>query len=256
MLHQPTLDKLQELKLTGMLQAYQEQHQLPDCQALNFEERFGLLLDREAIVRENRRLAARLRFARLRQQACMEDLDFRAPRGLDKALLLALANCHWIGHHDNCLIVGPTGAGKSFIASALAQKACREGYSVRYHRLPRFFSELAVARGDGRYPRLLANLAKIELLVLDDWGTAGLTPEQRHDLLEILEDRYQRRSTLIASQLPVSSWHEYLGDPTLADAILDRLIHNAHTVTLKGDSMRKHNKPLPPEQKSSITEAT
>lgn len=228
-----------------MLKAYQEQSQLPDGHTLSFEERFGLLLDREATVRENRRLVARLRFARLRQEACLEDIDFRTPRGLDRSLLLALANCHWIGHHDNCLIVGPTGAGKTFVASALAQKACREGYSVRYHRLPRFFSELAVARGDGRYPRLLANLAKIDLLVLDDWGTAGLTPEQRHDLLEILEDRYQRRSTCIAAQLPVSHWHEYLGDPTLADAILDRLIHNAHTVTLKGESMRKHNKPLP-----------
>jgi len=245
MLHQPTLDKLQELKLTGMLKAYQEQQAMPDCQALDFEERFGLLLDREATERANRRLATRLRFARLRQLACVEDIDLRSPRGLDKTLLLALAECQWIAHHDNCLIVGPTGAGKTYIACALAQRACREGYSVRYHRLPRLFSELAIARGDGRYPRLLASLAKVDLLALDDWGTAGLTPEQRHDLLEILEDRYQLRSTLVASQLPVSHWHEIIGDPTLADAMLDRLVHNAHTVILKGDSMRKHNKPLP-----------
>jgi len=224
---------------------------MPDCQALDFEERFGLLLDREATERANRRLAMRLRFARLRQQACVEDIDFRSPRGLDKSLLLALADCRWVDHHDNCLIVGPTGSGKTYVACALAQKACREGYSVRYHRLPRLFSELAIARGDGRYPRLLAGLAKVELLVLDDWGTAGLTPEQRHDLLEILEDRYQRRSTLVASQLPLANWHEYLGDPTIADAILDRLVHNAHTITLKGDSMRKHNKPLQANEKES-----
>ena len=224
---------------------------MPDCQALDFEERFGLLLDREATERANRRLAMRLRFARLRQQACVEDIDFRSPRGLDKSLLLALADCRWVDHHDNCLIVGPTGSGKTYVACALAQKACREGYSVRYHRLPRLFSELAIARGDGRYPRLLAGLAKVELPVLDDWGTAGLTPEQRHDLLEILEDRYQRRSTLVASQLPLANWHEYLGDPTIADAILDRLVHNAHTITLKGDSMRKHNKPLQANEKES-----
>jgi DNA replication protein DnaC len=239
MLHQPTLDKLEELKLLGMLKAYQEHQQMPDCQALSFEERFGLLLDREATERANRRLATRLR-----QPACVEDIDLRSPRGLDKALLLALADCRWVAHHDNCLIIGPTGAGKTYLACALAHKACREGYSVRYHRLPRLFSELAIARGDGRYPRLLAGLAKVELLALDDWGTAGLTPEQRHDLLEILEDRYQRRSTLVASQLPVAHWHEIIGDPTLADAILDRLVHNAHTITLEGDPMRKHNKPL------------
>ena len=254
MLHQPTLEKLQELKLVGMLRAYQEQSQLPDCQALSFEERFGLLLDREATERANRQLTARLRVAHLRQEACLEDIDFRTPRGLDKSLLLALGDCRWVSHHDNCLIVGPTGAGKTYLTCALAQKACREGYSVRYHRLPRFFSELALARGDGRYPRLLGNLAKVQLLVLDDWGTAGLTPEQRHDLLEILEDRYQRRSTLIASQLPVSHWHEYLGDPTLADAIMDRLVHNAHTITLKGESMRKRNKPLPTDLKTGTRE--
>lgn len=224
---------------------------MPDCQALDFEERFGLLLDREATERANRRLATRLRFARLRQPACVEDIDLRSPRGLDKALLLALADCRWIEHHDNCVIIGPTGAGKTYLACALAHKACREGYSVRYHRLPRLFSELAIARGDGRYPRLLAGLAKVELLALDDWGTAGLTPEQRHDLLEILEDRYQRHSTLVASQLPVANWHEYLGDPTIADAILDRLVHNAHTITLKGDSMRKHNRPLQTDGKES-----
>ena len=254
MLHQPTLDKLQELKLTGMLRAYQEQEALSESQALSFEERLGLLVDRELTERANRRLSTRLRFARLRQEACLEDIDFRAPRGLDKALLLSLADGRWIAHHDNCLLVGPTGAGKTYVACALAQQACREGYSVRYLRLPRLLSELALARGDGRYPRVLASLVRMDLIVLDDWGAAALAPEQCRELLEILEDRYQRRSTLVASQLPIANWHEYLGDPTLADAILDRLVHNAHTITLKGDSMRKRHKPLSSDGKTSTTE--
>ena len=254
MLHQPTLDKLQELKLAGMLRAYQEQEQLPDGHTLSFEERLGLLVDRELTERANRRLTTRLRFARLRQEACLEDIDFRHPRGLDRSVLLGLADCRWIAHHDNCLIVGPTGAGKSYVACALGQQACREGYSVRYLRLPRLLSELAIARGDGRYPRVLASLVRMDLIVLDDWGTAALAPEQCRELLEILEDRYQRRSTLVASQLPVANWHEYLGDPTIADAILDRLVHNAHTITLKGESMRKRNKPLPTNGKTGTTE--
>ncbi len=254
MLHQPTLDKLQELKLIGMLRAYQEQEALSESQALSFEERLGLLVDRELTERANRRLATRLRFARLRQEACLEDLDFRAPRGLDKSLLLSLADGRWIAHHDNCLLVGPTGAGKTYVACTLAQQACREGYSVRYLRLPRLLSELALARGDGRYPRVLASLVRMDLIVLDDWGAAALAPEQCRELLEILEDRYQRRSTLVASQLPVANWHEYLGDPTLADAILDRLVHNAHTITLKGESMRKRHKPLSADAKTGTTE--
>jgi DNA replication protein DnaC len=255
MLHQPTLDKLQALKLTGMLRAYQEQEALSESQALSFEERLGLLVDRELTERANRRLTTRLRFARLRQEACLEDIDFRAPRGLDRALLLSLADGRWIAHHDNCLLVGPTGAGKTYVACALAQQACREGYSARYLRLPRLLSELALARGDGRYPRVLASLMRMDLIVLDDWGAAALSPEQCRELLEILEDRYQRRSTLVASQLPVANWHEYLGDPTLADAILDRLVHNAHTLTLKGDSMRKRHKPLSADTKTGTTES-
>jgi len=254
MLHQPTLDKLQELKLTGMLRAYQEQEALSESQALSFEERLGLLVDRELTERANRRLSTRLRFARLRQEACLEDIDFRAPRCLDKSLLLSLADGRWIAPHDNCLLVGPTGAGKTYVACALAQQACREGYSVRYLRLPRLLSELALARGDGRYPRVLASLMRMDLIVLDDWGAAALAPEQCRELLEILEDRYQRRSTLVASQLPVANWHEYLGDPTLADAILDRLVHNAHTLTLKGESMRKRHKPLSSDAKTGTTE--
>ena len=217
---------------------------MSDCQALSFEERLGLLVDRELTERANRRLTTRLRFARLRQEACLEDIDFQHPRGLERSRLLGLADCRWITHHDNCLLVGPTGAGKTYLACALGQQACREGYSVRYLRLPRLLSELALAHGDGRYPRVLASFARMDLLVLDDWGTGLLTPEQCRELLEILDDRYQRRSTLIASQLPVANWHEYLADPTLADAILDRLVHNAHTITLTGESMRKRHKPL------------
>jgi DNA replication protein DnaC len=251
MLHQPTIEKLQDLKLNGMLRAYHEQQQSPECAALTFEERFGLLLDREATERANRRLEIRLRLARLRQQACLEDIDFRQPRGLDRAQLMSLADCRWIDHHDNCLVIGPTGAGKTYLVCALAQKACREGYSVRYLRLPRLFSELAIARGDGRYAKLLASLARVDLIALDDWGTAPTTPEQRRDLMEILEDRYQCRSTLVASQLPVAHWHEHIADPTIADALLDRLVHNAHTITMKGESMRKQNKSLHNDQKES-----
>ena len=250
MLNHPTLDRLDELKLTGMRRALEEQLAMPDCRTMSFEDRFGLLVDREIAVRHNRRLSLRLNKAKLRQNASIEDIDFRHPRGLDKTLMLSLADCRWVAHHDNCLVTGPTGAGKTYLACALAHKACREGYSVLYHRLPRLFQELAVARGDGRYPRVLRALARVELLVLDDWGTLSLADEQRRDLFEVLEDRYDRRSTLVASQLPLKHWHETLGDPTLADAILDRLVHNAHKLELKGDSMRKKRTPLNPKANS------
>ena len=242
MLNHPTLEKLQTLKFTGMLKALQEQMEMPECADLSFEERLGLLVDRELTERENRRLATRLKKARFRQAATVEDIDYRHPRGLDKSSMLSLSGCKWIGERHNCLITGPTGVGKSYLACALGQKACREGYSVLYFRLPRLFRDLAIARGDGRYLRLLASFAKTDLLILDDWGTDRLTNEQRHDLFEIFEDRYDRRSTLVAAQLPIKHWHEALGDPTLADAILDRLIHNAHKIALKGESMRKKRK--------------
>lgn len=239
MLTHPTLEKLRALNLVGMLRALQEQLQLPEYAHLSFEERLGLLVDREVTERQNRRLATRLKQARLRQTAVVEDLDFRHPRGLDRSLLLALASCLWVNKRENCLITGPTGVGKTYVACALAQKACREGYTVQYARASRLLQELVVARVDGSYSKRLTGLARVELLVLDDWGLAPLTPENRRDLLEILDDRYDRRSTLVTSQLPLEHWHEYLGDPTLADAILDRLVHNAHKIALTGESMRK-----------------
>jgi DNA replication protein DnaC len=242
MLNHPTLEKLQELKLLGMLAGLREQMDMHDCQVLSFDERFGLLVDREATERENRRLSSRLKRAKLRQTASIEDIDYRHPRGLDKAQMLSLANCRWIGKHNNCIITGPTGAGKSYIACALAHKACREGYSVLYLRVSRMLQELAAARADGRYPRLLNSYARIDLLVLDDWGLAPLTEEQRKDLFEILEDRYDLRSTLVTSQLPIQKWHHIIGDLTLADGILDRLVHNAHRLALKGESMRKKHR--------------
>lgn len=240
MLNTPIIEKLRALKLTGMLGAYEEQLGMPDCETLAFEKRFGLMLDREETSRENRRLRSRLKRARLRQStACIEDINYRHPRGLDKSLMLSLASCRWIHERNNCIITGPTGTGKSYLACALGHKACREGYSVHYYRMTRLFEELVVAKGDGRYPKLLTSLARTDLLILDDWGMSVLTDEQRRDLLEILEDRYDVRSTLVTSQMPTKKWHELIGDPTVADAILDRLIHNAYKLPLKGDSMRK-----------------
>ncbi len=241
MLIHPTLDKLKALRFTGMARALEEQmimHQISD---LTFEERLGLMIDREVTERENRRLNSRLKKARLRQQACIEDIDYRHPRGLDKSLMAQLATCTFISEHHNLIITGPTGCGKTYLSCALAQKACREGYSAQYIRLPRLLPELHIAKGDGRYGRLLASFAKTDLLVLDDWGLIPLNDEHRRDLLEITEDRYNLRSTALVSQFPVENWHDLVGDPTLADAILDRLVHNAYKITLKGDSMRKRN---------------
>ncbi len=244
MLTHPTFEKLQALRLAGMARAFEDQLRLPEIESLTFEERLGLLVDREMTDRENLRLQTRLRQARLRQPATLEDVDFRHPRGLDKSLIAQLSSCHWVDQHHNLLITGPTGCGKTFLACALAHKACQEGHTVRYLRLPRLFQDLQIAKGDGRYLKLLATLAKIDLLVLDDWGLVSLTEEQRRDLLELLEDRHNLRSTLVAAQLPVDKWHAQIGDPTLADAILDRLIHNAHKIPLKGDSMGKIKSPL------------
>jgi DNA replication protein DnaC len=244
MLSLPTEDKLRTLKLTGMLKAFQEQCS-GDYAQLSFEERLGLLVDRESIERESRRLTTRLRDAHLRQDACIENIDYAQHRGLDKSIIKALSTGQWIKEHLNVLITGPCGAGKSFIACALSHKACLIGYSAYYVRASRLFNDLAVARGDGRYARLMKSLAKINLLIIDDWGLSTLTDIERTDLLEVLEDRHNNQSTIVTSQLPVKHWHETIGNATLADAILDRLVHNAYSIELKGESMRKKNQKCP-----------
>lgn len=239
MLTHPTVEKLENIRLTGMAQALKDQLEMDGIEDLSFEERLGLLVDRETVFRENRRLKTRLRKAKLRHNASIEDIDYRTPRKLDKSVVIKLADCQWIKNRQNLIISGPTGIGKSFLSCAFAQKACREGYSAIYLRLSRLFEDLALAKGDGRYIKMLAAFAKTDLLILDDYGLAKLNREKRHDLLEILEDRHGLRSTLVTSQLPIKNWHEQIGDPTLADAILDRLVHNAHKIELDGDSMRK-----------------
>jgi len=239
-----TMEKLAELKFTGMLKALKEQMEMPEIGSLSFEERFGLILDREATERENRRLANRLRKAKLKLGACVEDIDYRHKRGLDKSLMTQLATCRFVHEKNNVIIIGPTGTGKSYIAEALAQKACREGYSALRTRFPNLTRELEIAEHDGRYFKITKSLAKTDVLTIDDFGLDPLTAKQRRNLLEILEERYNLRSTIVTSQLPVNKWHEMIGDQTLADAILDRLVHNAYKITLKGESMRKMRKKL------------
>lgn len=243
MLNQPTLDKLRALKLTGMADAFCEQLQKP-IPDLDFEDRLALLIDREYYLRENRRLNRRLSQAKLQQSACIEDVDFKHPRGLNKSVMQELARGQWIQQHLNLLITGPTGCGKTYLACALAHKACLIGFTARYYRLPRLWHELKIAKANGTYANWLSQLAKIDVLLLDDWGLAAPDDEQRRDLLEMLDDRYQRKSTIITSQLPTTHWHEHLNDATLADAILDRLLHNSVKIELKGDSLRKNQKTL------------
>jgi DNA replication protein DnaC len=239
MLNHPTLDQLKAMRLTGMAQAFEEQLHDTQAETLRFDERLALLVDREHTLRTNRQLANRLRRAKLKLQATLEDLDHHPRRGLDKTLLRELATSRFIKDHLNVLITGPTGVGKTYLACAIAHSACRNGFTARYLRLPRLLTDIAIARGDGSYPKFLAQLAKTDLILLDDWGLVPLAAEQRRDLLDILDDRHALRSTLVTSQLPVKQWHDVIGDPTLADAILDRLVHNAYTLNLKGESMRK-----------------
>jgi DNA replication protein DnaC len=240
MLKVPTVEKLKAMKLDAMAAAWAEQGAHPDTATLSFDERFGLLVDAEHLHRENKRLGRVLRDAKLRiSGACIEDVDYDARRDLDRAVVRQLATCRWVVEHHNVLITGATGTGKSYLACALAQQACRKGYRAVYRRASRLFSELALARADGTYPRVLAKLAKLDVLVLDDWAMAPISDAERRDLLEVLEDRYGTRSTIVTSQISYKRWHEHIADPTYADAICDRLIHNAHKVTLKGPSRRR-----------------
>jgi DNA replication protein DnaC len=238
MLATPTLQKLQELSLAGMAAAFAEQLARPDYAELSFEERLGLLVDRECAERDNRRLARNLKAAKLRSDACLEDLDLQRSRGLDGALVRSLATADWAVAKHNILICGPTGVGKTFLACALAQGAIRRGHRALYLRVPRLLDDLVLARADGRLPRLLCAFARLDVLVLDDLALRAHSAEQAADLLEVIEDRHGRHSTIVTSQLPVRHWHEALGEPTIADAILDRLIHNAYRIELRGDSYR------------------
>lgn len=239
MLIHPTIDNMKALKLFAMVKALETQMEMKDVQDINFEDRLGLLVDAELVARENKRLQARLASAKLRLSACMEDLDLKGNRGLDRSVITALATSDWIKLHRNVLVDGPTGAGKTYLSCALAQKACRNGYTVFYQRASQLFQDLALAKADGRYGKILTAISKKDLFVIDDFALSPLTDEQRRDLLEIVEDRYNRRSTLIASQVPSKHWHDIIGDPTIADAILDRLVHNAHKLSIKGETRRK-----------------
>ena len=243
---QHTLEQLHQLRLSGMAEALMRQREQPQAQALSFEERLALLVDQELLHRDNRRLVRLLKAAKLRVNACVEEIDYRHPRGIERSYLVGLTEGHWIERGQNLCITGPTGCGKTWIACALGNRACRQGRSVRYLRLPPLFEQLRIAHGDGSYARMMGQLAKTDLLILDDWGIQKLTLPQRNDLMEVIEDRHGLKSTLIASQLPVEHWHEYIGEATLADAILDRLLHHAHRLPLKGESMRKITRKLDP----------
>lgn len=239
MLTQPTFDLLHELRLPGMAAALTEQEGMPDIEELGFHDRLSLLLEREKTDRETRRYQRLLGQAKLHLEATVEDLNFRKARGLDRSVVLRLADGEWIRQGQSLLITGATGSGKSYLACALGHQACRHGLSARYYRLSRLLGDLKLARADGSYPKLLQRLARTRLLIIDDWGLAPLDDPGRHDLLEVLDDRYARRGTLVTSQVPVEHWHELVGDPTFGDAILDRLLHNAHRITLQGGSMRR-----------------
>ncbi len=242
MILEQTLSKMHTLKLHGMAESLTEQNQNAMYSELAFNERLGMLIDREITARDNRKISNLLRGARLRHSdACAEEIDFRTPRGLNKEVIVSLMQNNWIRGKQNVIITGPTGSGKTFISCALANSACRDGYSAHYIRLPRLLQEMHIARGDGSYGKQLSKLARYSLLIIDDWGLAKMGDKERRDLLEVLEDRHGISSTIVSSQIPVDKWHDTIGDPTIADAVLDRLVHNAHMITMnmKTDSMRK-----------------
>jgi len=240
MLQQPMIEKLRAMRLDGMAEGLQTQEQDAAARELSFLERLGLLVDQQWTWRQNQALARRLKGAKLRANACVEDIDYRASRGLDKSVIRALTQeSAWVRNHENIFVLGPCGVGKSYVASALAHKACRDGYSAFYTRAAALFRDLALARADGSLRSLLARLGRIDVLVIDDWAIAPLSENERRDFWEICEDRYQTRSVILTSQLPVAKWHEQIGDPTVADGILDRLVHNAHRIEMRGESMRK-----------------
>ncbi len=241
MLIHPTVERLHALGLSAMADALLELQNSPEAAELPHADWLGVLIDRESTARDNRRLARRLQVAKLRQAAVIENVDYRTPRGLDRSLFQKLATGQWIRERQHLVITGPTGTGKSWLACALGHKACRDGVSVLYKRTPRLFADLAQARGEGRLGRVLSTIERMQLLILDDWGPEPLSAEQRRDLLEIVEDRYDKGSLLITSQLPVGRWHDVISDPTLADAILDRILHNAHRIELKGESLRRRS---------------
>ena len=250
MLMQQTRDHLTTLRLTGMLQALEEQIEQPALAELSFEERLGILVDREILYRENRRLGRLLSAAKLRVSACVEDIDYRHARGLDKPRMASLIALDWLRQSLNLCLTGPTGCGKTWLACALGNEACRRGFSVRYLRLPQLFEMLRIAHGDGSYPKLMNKLLKTDLLILDDWGIQKISAAQRNDLMEVIEDRHGRRSTLVTSQLPIEHWHEYIGEATIADAVLDRLLHGAHRLNLTGESMRRRQAELTERDRS------
>ena len=245
MLNQPTIEKLQVMKLHGMAEAFQEQIETADSSQLSFQERFGLLVDRQWTWKEGRALTRRLQLAKFKERGVIEDINYQHPRGLDRKLMRTLATSEWVRLHHNVLLVGKTGIGKTWLACALAHKACRDGFFALHKRMAELFRDLATARADGSIGQFLLRLARIDVLVLDDFAMAPLKDYERRDFLEICDDRYQRRSTILTSQLPVAHWHEQIGDPSIADSIMDRLVHNAYRIELNGESMRKQRSRKP-----------